>query len=63
MATKCQYRYRGSQVNKFEQASSLGHQMSSGGSLYSEVPCPKRLGWLYGEVLWAGARAGGDPEQ
>ena len=34
----------GPQVNKFEQVSTLGHQvlLALGGVLYSEVPCPEK---------------------
>ena len=44
VATRCQHQAVGPQVTKFEQFSSLGHQVSLAGAravgvLYSEVPC------------------------
>ena len=40
VATRCQYQWEGPQVNKFEQVSSDGHQMSLVGTVRSsEVQC------------------------
>ena len=59
LATQCQYCWEGvggwaPQVNKFEQVSSGGHQMSLAEwvpCLMSKVPCLKSRGWaLYSEV-------------
>ena len=44
VATRCQHLW-GSQVNKFQQVSSLDHQMSLEGFLYREVPCSGGQGW------------------
>ena len=42
VATRCQHQRKwGPQVNKFEQVSSLGQQMSLAGFLCSQVPCPE----------------------
>ena len=66
VTTRCQYRWGCPQVNKFEQVSSNGHQMSPSigvlGPGMGGVPC-LILGALYSEVQYIIGRTPSAPEQ